>query len=69
MLTKGSSGKAAIMSATDALKAVEEKMNNALHTYTHRSWSDTELQDCLIDELKATTIDFLEMRRRSSLGR
>jgi hypothetical protein len=57
------------MSATDALKTVEEKMNNALHAYTHRSWSDTELQGCLIDELKATTIDFLEMRRRSSLGR
>ena len=47
------------MSATEALKTVEEKMNNALHAYTHRSWSDTELQDCLIDELKATTIDFL----------
>jgi hypothetical protein len=66
MLINASSGKAAIMNVTDPMKAVEERMNNVLHTYTHRSWSDTELQECLIDELRTTTIAFLELRSRSS---
>jgi hypothetical protein len=50
------------MNPSDALKAVEEKMNNALLTYSKRSWSDTELEKCLIDELRNATIDFLELR-------
>jgi len=57
------------MNGTDPLKAVEEKMNNALLTYSRRSWSDTELENCLIDELSRATIDFLELRGQLSLGR
>jgi hypothetical protein len=60
--------KAANMNPTDTLKAVEEKMNNALLTYARRSWSDTELESCLMDELRKATIDFLELRGQLSLG-
>ena len=60
--------KAASMNARDALQAVEEKMNNALLTYSQRSWSDSELEKCLIDELRKATIDFLELRGQLSLG-
>jgi tryptophan synthase alpha subunit len=56
------------MNPTDTLKAVENKMNNALINYTQRSWSDTELENCLMDELRKATIDFLELRERLSLG-
>jgi tryptophan synthase alpha subunit len=56
------------MKATDTLKAVEDKMNNALLTYSQRSWSDTELEKCLIDELRNATIDFLELRGQVSHG-
>jgi hypothetical protein len=56
------------MNARDTLKTVEETMNNALLTYSQRSWSDTELEQCLIDELKTATIDFLELRGQLSLG-
>jgi hypothetical protein len=56
------------MNARDALKAVEEKMNNALLTYSQRSWSDSELETCLIEELRKATIDFLELRGQLSLG-
>ena len=54
--------KATNMNPSEALKAVEEKMNNALLTHSQRSWSDTELEKCLIDELRDLTIDFLELR-------
>jgi hypothetical protein len=56
------------MNATDMLTAVEEKMNNALLIYSHRSWSDTELEKCLIDDLRNTTIDFLDLRGQVSHG-
>ena len=60
--------KARNMNATDTLRAVEDRMNNALVTYSQRSWSDTELEKCLIDELRKATIDFLELRGQLSLG-
>jgi len=44
------------MNPTNTLKAVENKMNNALLSYTQRSWSDTELENCLMDELRKATI-------------
>jgi hypothetical protein len=43
-------------------------MNNALLGYTQRSWSDPELENCLIDELRKATIEFLELRGQLSLG-
>jgi tryptophan synthase alpha subunit len=56
------------MNPTDTLKAIETKMNNALLSYTQRNWSDTELENCLMDELRKATIDFLELRGQLSLG-
>jgi tryptophan synthase alpha subunit len=56
------------MNPTDSLKAVEERMNNALVTYSQRSWSDTELENCLMNELREATVDFLELRGQLSLG-
>ena len=60
--------KAANLNPTDTLKTVEKEMNNALLSYTQRSWSDTELENCLIDELRKATIEFLELRGQLSRG-
>jgi len=59
------------MNSSDPLKAAEEKLDYTLLAYTERNRHDSELHQRLIDDLRAATAEFLEMRRRfiEGLGR
>ena len=57
------------MNSPDILKAVENKMDNTLLVYAERNQHDSELHRRLIEDLKAATTEFLELRRQYLLRR
>jgi len=59
--------KKAGMDSSDILKAAEEKMDGALLAYTERNRRDSELHERLIEDLRAATTSFLEVRRQLGL--
>ena len=60
--------KKAAMNSSDPLKAAEEKLDDTLLAYTERNRHDSELHQRLIDDLRAATTEFLEVRGHFSLG-
>ena len=52
------------MNPSNLLSAAEEKMNDILLAYTERSRQNSELHQHLIDDLRAATTEFLELRRQ-----
>jgi len=57
------------MNSPDILKAAEEQMNDALLAYSERTRFDSGPHQPLIEDLRAATTQFLELRRQFFLGR
>jgi hypothetical protein len=56
------------MNTPEILNVVEEKMNDALMAYTKRNWTESELKECLIEDLRKATSEFLEVRSKLIRG-
>jgi hypothetical protein len=57
------------MNSPDSMNVAQKQMDDALAAYVDRARFDSELHQHLIEDLKAATTLFLELRRQFFLGR